>query len=128
MLWRMQPLSNDLRRRVIRAYQEGLSLGRIAEHYRLSKSGVQHLVEHFRSTGSIERKPPNSGRKPAFEAAALRRLEQDVLAHPDATLEELRARSGKRVSLVAVHNTLRQKLGFTRKKSLYVRASSAGRT
>jgi transposase len=109
MLWRMEPLSNDLRRRVIRARQEGLSLGRIAEHYRLSKSGVQHLVEHFRSTGSIERKPPNTGRKPAFDAAALRRLEQDVLAHP-------------------VHNTLRNTLGFTRKKSLYMRASSAGRT
>ena len=128
MLSCMQPLSNDLRRRVIRAYQEGLSFGRIAEHYRLSKSGVQHLVEHFRSTGSIGPKPANSGRKPAFDAAALRRLEQDVLAHPDATLEELRARSAKKVSLVALHNTLRKKLGFTRKKSLYVRVSNAGRT
>ena len=124
----MQPLSNDLRRRVIRAYQEGLSFGRIAEHYRLSKSGVQHLVEHFRSTGRIGPKPANSGRKPAFDAAALRRLEQDVLAHPDSTLEEFRARSGKQVSLVALHHTLRKKLGFTRKKSLYVRVSNAGRT
>ena len=124
----MQPLSNDLRRRVIRAHQDGLSFGRIAEHYRLSKSGVQHLVEHFRSTGAIGPKPANSGRKPAFDAAALRRLEQDVLAHPDATLEEFRARSGKKVSLVALHHTLRKKLGFTRKKSLYVRVSNAGRT
>jgi hypothetical protein len=58
----------------------------------------------------------------------LRRLEHDVLAHPDATLEELRRRSGKQVSLVALHHTLRNKLGFTRKKSLYVRANSGGRT
>jgi len=128
MLGYMRPTSTDLRRRVVRARQEGWSLGRIAEHYRLPKSTVQHVVDHFRSTGGLEPHPQNAGRKPAFDAAALRRLEQDVLAHPDATLEELRRRSGKQVSLVALHHTLRNKLGFTRKKSLYVRANSGGRT
>ena len=43
---------------------------------------------------------------------------------PDATLEELRARSGMAVSLMCIHHTLR-KLGFTREKSLYVRTNSA---
>jgi hypothetical protein len=57
----------------------------------------------------------------------LAHLAADVDRHPDATLEELRDRSGLRVSLVAVHNTLK-KLGFTRKKSLYVRMSSVGPT
>lgn len=44
----------------------------------------------------------------------------------DAPLEELRDRSGKEVSLVCVHNTFK-KLGFTLKKSLYVRTSSGAR-
>ncbi len=124
----MRPLSNDLRRRVVRARQEGWSLGRIAEHYRLHKGTVQHVVEHFQRSGGVEPYPQNAGRKPTFDAMALRRLEHDVLAHPDATLDELRRRSGKQVSLIAVHRTLRNKLDFTRKKSLYVRASSGGRT
>ena len=57
----------------------------------------------------------------------MRRLEHDVERHPDATLEELRERSGVKASLVAFHKRLRQ-LGFTRKKSLYVRASNVAKT
>jgi hypothetical protein len=51
-------------------------------------------------------------------------LEHDLERHPDATLMELRERSGMKVSLVCIHHTLK-KLGFTRKKSLYVRTNSA---
>lgn len=124
----MRPISLDLRKRVIETYQEGFSFGKIGERYRLPKATVQRLVEHYRATGSVEPKPPNGGRKAAYSGEALRRLEADVLAHPDATLEELRQRSGVKASLVAVHNTLRKVLGFTRKKSRYVRASKTGRT
>ena len=124
----MRAISNDLRERVIGLHKDGASLGQIATRLRLSRSTVQHLVEHYRSTGSIAPLPPTQGRKPVFDEPALRKLEQDVLARPDATLEELRARSGKNVSLVAIHNSLRYKLGFTRKKSLYMRASSSAAT
>ncbi len=124
----MKLISIDLRKRVIETYHEGLSFGKIGERFKLHKGTVQRLIEHYRATGSIEPKPPNSGRKPAFSGEALRRLEADVLAHPDATLAELRSRSGIKVSLVAIHNTLRKVLGFTRKKSLYVRTSKTART
>lgn len=119
----MKPISIDLRRRVIESRKEGESLGQIAARYKLPKATVQHLVEHYHATGSLEPKPPDCGRKPAFSGDALSKLEADVLANPDATLAELRDRRGLKVSLVAVHNTLRNALGFTRKKSLYTRAS-----
>lgn len=124
---RMKPISIDLRKRVIESYEEGLSFGQIGLRYKLPKPTVQVLIEHFRATGALESKPANSGRKPAFSGKALRRLEEDVLAHPDATLAELRRRSKIKVSLVAIHNTLRSVLGFTRKKSRYMRVSSSGR-
>ena len=124
----MKPISIDLRKRVIESYEEGLSFGQIGLRYKMPKSTIQQLIEHFRLTGSLEPKPPNSGRKPAFSGEALRRLEEDVLAHPDATLAELRQRSKINVSLVAIHNTLRRVLGFTRKKSLYMRASNSVQT
>lgn len=115
----------DLRKRVVAArIEDGQSMGEIAKRFRLPKGTVQNILERFRDTGSVAPKAQNAGRRPAFAGQTLRRLEQDVLLHPDATLEELRGRSGLGVSVVCVHNTLK-KLDFTRKKSLYVRASNA---
>ena len=124
----MRPISIDLRERVIAAYEgEGQSMGQIAQRFAMPKGTVQNIVEHYRATGGVAPKPQNPGRKPAFEGETLARLAADADRHPDATLEELRERSGLRVSLVAVHHTLK-KLGFTRKKSLYVRTSNAAQT
>jgi len=123
----MRPTSIDLRKRVVAArLEDGQSMGQIAERFRIPKGTVQNILERYRDAGTVMPKPQNAGRKPAFSGRALRRLEQHVLLQPDATLAELLERSGVKVSVVCVHNTLK-KLGFTRKKSLYVRASSAGR-
>lgn len=124
----MRTISLDLRSRVIESYNEGISFGKIGERYKLPKGTVQRLIEHYRLTGTIEPSPPNSGRKPAFSSENLRKLEADVLAHPDATLAELLARSGVTVSIVSLHNTLKNKLGFVRKKRHYMRASRADLT
>ncbi|MBW2377638.1 MAG: transposase [Deltaproteobacteria bacterium] len=122
----MKPTSIDLRKRIVAArVQDGQSMGQIAERFGIAKGTVQNILERYRDAGTLEPKPPNAGRKAAFEPKALKRLERDVRAHPDATLAELRDRSGLAVSLVTVHNTL-HRLGFTRKKSLYERSNSAG--
>lgn len=124
----MRPISNDLRERVISAYERGdQSMGQIGQRFDMPKGTVQNIIEHYRDTGSVEPKPRNAGRKPAIYGDALAQLEQDVLAHPDTTLAELRDRNKLKVSLVAIHNTLK-KLGFTRKKSLYVRLSNEEKT
>ena len=124
----MRPISIDLRKRVVAArIDDGQTMGQIAKRFKMPKGTVQNILERFRDSGTVVPKPPNSGRKPAFIKKALRRLEKDVLDHPDFTLEELRDRSGKKVSLVCIHNTLK-KLGFTRKKKAYVRMNSAVRT
>ena len=105
---------------------DGQSMGQIARRFKMHKGTVQNILERYRDSGTVTPKPPNSGRKPAFSQEALRRLELDVLKHPDSTLEEYRGRSGKNVSLVCIHRTLK-KLGFTRKKRVYVRTNSAGK-
>ena len=120
----MRATSTDLRRRVVAArYEDGQSMGQIAERFRIPKGTVQNILERFRDAGTVVPRPHNAGRRPAFSAKAERLLERDVLAHPDATLSELRDRSGLPVSLVCVHHTLRR-LGFTRKKKRYERPSS----
>jgi transposase len=124
----MKPTSIDLRKRIVSArVVDGQSMGQIAERFKIPKGTVQNILERHRDSGSVEPKPQNAGRKPVFSGGALRRLEQDVLLHPDATLAELRERSGVKTSVVSVHNTLKR-LGFTRKKRLYERTSSADRT
>ena len=121
----MRATSIDLRQRVVAARMEdGQSMGAIAQRFKIPKGTVQNILERYRDSGTVLPRPQNPGRKPAFSGKALRLLERDVERHPDATLEELRTRSGMAVSLVCMHHTLR-KLGFTRKKSLYVRTSNA---
>ena len=117
-----------MRKRLVAArFQDGQSMGEIAERFRIAKGTVQNILERYRDSGTVEPRLQNAGRKPAVRDKALRALERDLEMHPDSTLEELRERNRLEVSRVTVHNTVR-KLGFTRKKSLYVRTSSAGKT
>ena len=122
----MRPTSIDLRKRIVAArIEDGQSMGEIAKRFRIPKGTVQNILERYRDGRTVEPKPQNAGRKPAFSGRALRRLEKEVELRPDATLEQLRDHSGKKVSVVCVHNTLK-KLGFTLKKSLYVRVNNDG--
>lgn len=120
----MKPTSIDLRKRIVAARTEdGQSMGAIAQRFRIPKGTVQNILERWREDGTVQPRPRRAGRKPAFSRSERRRLAKRVEAHPDATLAELRDWSGKQVSLVCLHRTLRQ-LGFTRKKKRYVRANS----
>jgi transposase len=120
----MRPTPLALRQRIVTAREEdGQSMGQIAERFKIPKGTVQRVLERYRDFGSVEPKPQNPGRKSAFTADDLARLEADVLAHPDGTLAEFRERSNVNVSVVSFHNAIK-KLGFTRKKKRYVRASS----
>ena len=123
----MKPTSIDLRKRIVAArLKDGRSMGQIAERFGIAKGTVQNILERYRDAGTVNPKPANAGRKAAFRGALLKRLEQEVLDHPDATLAELRERSGVAVSLVTVHNTL-GRMGFTLKKRLCAPRNNAGR-
>jgi transposase len=124
----MNPTPLALRKRIVAARKDdGQSMGQIAERLQIPKGTVQRVLERYRDSGSLEPKPRNPGRKSAFSEEDLRLLKQDILAHPDATLEELRSRSRVDVSVVSFHNAIR-KLGFTRKKSLYTLANNSAQT
>lgn len=124
----MRPTAIELRMRVVAARTEdGQSMGEIAKRFRIPKGTVQNILKRHQDTGSVDPKPQNAGRKPAFSYAALQALKSDVLANPDGTLEEFRSRSQVKVSVVAFHNAIK-KLGFTRKKSRYMHSSNAAKT
>lgn len=106
----------DLRDRVVTACDEGdLLREEIAEEFDVSTAWIRRLLQRRRETGDYSPKKTKRGRKPAFSPDALQRLDELVEAQPDATLEELRDRSGACCSLVTMSNTL-VRLGYRRKK------------
>ena len=106
----------DLRDRVVAACDDGeLLREEIAEEFGVSVSWIRRLLQGRRETGDYAPKTTKRGRKPIFSAEALQRLDQLVEAQSDATLEELRDRSGLSCSLMTVSNMLKR-LGYRRKK------------
>lgn len=112
----MGTYSMDLRDRVVAACDAGLRPRvEIARQFGVSTAWILRLLQRRRRTGQYGPLMTKRGRKAAFVGRRLERLEELVAAQPDATLEELRDRTGATCSLVAVCKTL-QRLGYRRKK------------
>jgi transposase len=106
------PYSNDLRRKVIEAWQRGeRTQPEVAQLFGVSRSYLQKIVRHWRQTGNLTAPPYRHGPRSRIDAGRLTRL---VAARPDATLAELGARMG--VSASAICRRL-QRLGLRLKKN-----------
>jgi transposase len=113
------PLSQDLRRRLVRAVEEGSSAREAARRFDVSASAAIKLVRRVRETGSTAPARIGGYRPPllAGQEGVLREL---TAASKGITLVELRAalaeRGIKAGSLTTLWSTLRR-LGLRHKKS-----------
>ena len=126
----MKAYSIDLRKRVLTAYDSGeYSLNQIAKQFQVTTRWIQKLRQRRKLEGSIAPKPQNQGRKPVFQGNNLKRLEQFIEAHPDATLEETKQHFSGVVecSIVTIHNTLKR-LELRYKKNPCVPVNKTERT
>ena len=82
--------SMDLRTRVLKDADTGLTSKELAERYRVSRAWVDALKQRWRVTGSIAPLKQVKFRRRALAAAQEDRLVALVTARPDATLSELR--------------------------------------
>jgi transposase len=113
----MKTYSMDLRERVLSAVDRGgLSQEKIAERFNVSRAWIGKLLKQRKKTGSIAPLPHGGGRKAAYAGKSLEQLRAEVIRQPDATLEELRQRTGSRGSIMAVDRAL-DRLGARLKKS-----------
>ncbi|MFO0951185.1 MAG: transposase [Isosphaeraceae bacterium] len=112
----MQPLSNDLRKRILEAVDnnEG-SRRKLAVRFKVNTATITNLLRLRRETGSFEPRPHAGGVTPALDDDALGRLRQLVEATPDATLESLRRQMGVTGSRMIICRAL-QELGLPLKK------------
>jgi transposase len=112
----MQPLSNDLRKRILDAIdnREG-SRRKLAARFAVNTATITRLLKLRRETGSIEPRPHGGGVEPTLDHEALGRLRQLVEETPDATLEALKQKMGVSGSRMIICRALR-KLGLPLKK------------
>ena len=106
------PYSQDLRDRVLAAYDRGMKTKMIANVFRVSPAWARRVKQRRRETG--ETTPRKMG-SPGVRKIDRRQLLELVHADPDATLRELRDRLGITCSDWAIGKILKQ-LNYTLKK------------
>jgi transposase len=118
------PYSQDLRDRVLAAYDRGMETQQIAEVFTVSKAWARRLKQRRRETGETAPRPMGGATVIKIDRARLAEL---VRAQPDATLEELRERLSVRCALSAVSMALKA-LGLSFKKRRCTRPSRTAPT
>lgn len=119
------PLSVDLRKRVVDSFEDGGTLGSVAEKYGVGTASVGRWWRQWIETGDLAARP-TGGRKSSFDDGARAHLRELVEAQPDATLalliDLLEPRIGFRTNDSTLGRVLAE-MGLTRKKS---RSSTTG--
>lgn len=112
----MATLSQDLRERIVAAYDRGDGTRQqIAARYNVSLGMVKKLLQQRRRTGDIAPRHRYSGAKPKITPEHQRRLVQLVDNQPDMTLAELREAIGVSCTPQAIHYAL-ERMGLPLKK------------
>jgi|SRR5437868_1558914 len=117
----MNAYSNDLRRKIVAAYERGHHSQReIAEHFGVSPATVRNFIRRKRERGSPDALPRAGGAPARIDDEARNELRQLIASAPDATLAEAREHlareAGVSVGLSAVCRAL-ARIGLPRKKS-----------
>lgn len=116
--------SQDLRDRVLAAYQRGMTTHEIARTFDVSKAWARRVKQVWRETG---RRTPLPRGGATFIKIDLAQLAELVAQQPDATLRELRDRLGIACSESAICLAL-QRLNLTFKKRRSTRRNRIGPT
>jgi len=105
----MQPLSNDLRERILNAVdnREG-SRRKLAARSGVNVSTITRLLQLRSQTGSFEPRPHGGGTAPTLDQNGLNRLRDLVKENPDATLEAHKQSLGISGSIMIVWRGLRK--------------------
>ena len=107
--------SQDLRDRVLAAYDRGLSTKQIADVFQVCPAWARRVKQRRRELGETTPRPQGGARRIKIDPDRLAAL---VKAHPDATLKELRDMLGIVCAESAICMALqRLKLSFKKRRS-----------
>jgi transposase len=111
----MRAYSMDLRERVFRDTDAGMTSAAVAEKYAVSRAWVDRLKQRRRETGEVSPRAQRYGPHPKL-GPHLHRLADLIHEQPDRTLAELQVALGLSASLATIWRAVKQ-LGFTVKKN-----------
>lgn len=112
----MAAYSMDLRKRVVRACDDGMPAAAVATRFDVSLAWVYRVLQRRRETGSIAPRKQTKFRGRALSADEETRLVALVTARPDATLAELQRALPTRAALSTLWRSI-DRLGLTFKKN-----------
>jgi transposase len=118
------PYSQDLRDRVLRAYDRGMKTKQIAETFDVSPAWARRVKQRRRETGETSHRPMGG---PGITIVDREQLASLVREHPDATLAELRVLLGVQCALSTLCKALKQ-MGLSFKKKRSMRRNATART
>ncbi len=125
-----QYLSEDLRLRVIRSVEEGMSRNQAARHFGVSIASAVRWMDEYLRTGRTAPKPRGGDRRSGRIEAQRGFLMAAIAKEPDITLAELRDRlideRGERFALSTIHDFFRRH-DISFKKRRRMRASRTGK-
>lgn len=111
----MRAYSMDLRERVLRDSDSGLTSVAVAEKYDVSRAWVDRLKQRRRETGEVAPRAQRYG--PQLKLGPhLHRLVELIREQPDRTLMELQEALGLSASLATIWRAVKR-LGYTVKKN-----------
>jgi transposase len=120
------PLSKSTRETIIYHKNSGAKNSDIAKWLRITTRSVERISKLYREQNSIEPKPHNKGRKPAFEQDVMDKITSKITEQPDITLEELIEEFELKISKSALSRKL-TKIDLTFKKRLYMQKNNNAR-
>jgi transposase len=112
----MAPYSLDLRKRVIRARESGMTPAAVAARFEVSVAWVYRLIQRRRETGSITPRKQTKFRGRALSDDEEARLVALIIARPDTTLAELQQALPTRAALSTLWRAIDRR-GLTLKKN-----------
>jgi transposase len=121
----MKPYSEDLRARIVKAVEDGMSKSAAARLFEVSLSSVKRYMR-IADRGASLAPRKGGGRPPKADQTTRRVLEEDVKQRPAATMSNrrdfLRSATGKALSISTVRRLLK-KMGFSQKNGAWGRWS-----
>ena len=122
----MEAYPQKVRELVLSAYEQGLPTAEIARKYEVSRSWARRVKQRLRELNIREAIRQKHGFDPKLGEAEREELAQLVDEAPDSTLNELKEKLSKPVSVSTICRTLIQ-MRLTLKKSRSTPANKTGR-
>lgn len=125
MIQGMKPYSEDLRRSIVRAVEDGMSKSAAARLFGVSLSSVKRYLRIAQRGVSLAPKQ-GGGRPPKTDQTTEKLLEGDVKERPAATVAErcrFLERTTDKVLSASTVKRLLKRLGFSRKNGVWGRWS-----